>query len=256
MSVRDFHGDSADTKWAGPATNHNEFQWTHDDLEVLRLCVEEVATAENEPNVSIAEATFEASSVPTLSNTCPSTQANDQEISVIQSGGEDILAGWSNYTSPTHLEEIGQSSGFSFNSRQHSNMPLYFGNPTMQQVDIGRQQPQTCNSNSQPFAVSTTEAASIRMDSHRPDQICGSIGNAQNTNSHTYAPGALIPCKYCGNMFLERDLERHLETHLPKELRNPFYCFKCGDKSFARLDTLQKHQTRFHGRLPKSRERR
>jgi len=57
-------------------------------------------------------------------------------------------------------------------------------------------------------------------------------------------------------MFLERDLERHLETHLPKELRKPFYCFECGDKSFARLDILQKHQTRFHGRLPKSRERR
>lgn len=93
MSVRDFRGDSADTKWAGSATDDNEYQWTHDDLEVLRACVEEVATAENESNVSIVEATFEASSVPTLSNTSPSTQANDREISVIQSGGEDIMAG-------------------------------------------------------------------------------------------------------------------------------------------------------------------
>ena len=93
MSMRDFHGDSADTKWAGFATDHNEDQWTHDDLEMLRLCVEEVATEENEPNVSIVEATFEAWSVPTLSNTCPSTQANDRENSVIRSGGEDILAG-------------------------------------------------------------------------------------------------------------------------------------------------------------------
>jgi len=93
MSVRDSHGDSADTRWAGPATNHNEFQWTHDDLEMLRLCVEEVATAESGPNVSISEATFEDSPVSTLSNTGPSTQANDREISAIQSGGEDILAG-------------------------------------------------------------------------------------------------------------------------------------------------------------------
>ena len=93
MSVRDFHGDSADTKWAGFATDHNEDQWTHDDLEMLRLCVEEVATEENGPNVSIVEATFEAWSVPTLSNTCPSTQANGRENSVIRSGGEDILAG-------------------------------------------------------------------------------------------------------------------------------------------------------------------
>ncbi|KAI1070932.1 hypothetical protein LB507_010962 [Fusarium sp. FIESC RH6] len=66
--------------------------WTHDDLEMLRLCVEEVATEENGPNVSIVEATFEAWSVPTLSNTCPSTQANGRENSVIRSGGEDILA--------------------------------------------------------------------------------------------------------------------------------------------------------------------
>ena len=94
MSVRDFHGDSADTKWAGFATDHNEDQWTHDDLEMLRLCVEEVATEENGPNVSIIEATFEANSMPTLSHTSPSSQANDrEEISVIQSGGEDILAG-------------------------------------------------------------------------------------------------------------------------------------------------------------------
>jgi len=56
----------------------------------------------------------------------------------------------------------------------------------MQQVDIGCQQPQTCNSNSQPFAVSTTEAASIWMDFHRPDQICDSIGNAQNSKYVIY----------------------------------------------------------------------
>lgn len=56
----------------------------------------------------------------------------------------------------------------------------------MQQVDIGRGQPQTCNSNSQPFAVPTTEAESIWMDFYRPDQICGSIGNAQNTKYVIY----------------------------------------------------------------------
>lgn len=144
---------------------------------------------------------------------------------------------------------------FSLNSRQNSNMTLYLGNATMQDINIGRQQPQICNSNSKPFAVPTTDAASTWMDFYRPDQIRGSITDVQDSNSHTYTPGALNPCQYCGNMFLERDLGRHLETHLPKELRKRFYCSECGDKSFARLDILQKHQTSFHGRPPKSGKR-
>ena len=69
---------------------------------------------------------------------------------------------------------------FSLSSRQNSNMPLYFGNATMQHIDIGHQQPQICNSNSQPFAVPTTDAASTWIDYHRPDHICGSMTDVQN----------------------------------------------------------------------------
>ena len=65
-------------------------------------------------------------------------------------------------------------------------MPLYFGNAAMQHIDIGRQQPQICNSNSQPFAVPTTDAASTWMDFYRPDQICGSITDVQNSKYVIY----------------------------------------------------------------------
>jgi hypothetical protein len=70
---------------------------------------------------------------------------------------------------------------FSFDPGQYCDMPPYLGNPTIQHVDAGSQQPWTSYYSSEPFAVTTTESESTWMGFHPPDQIYSSIGDVQNT---------------------------------------------------------------------------
>lgn len=93
MPVRGVHGDSADTNCASFAADYNDFKLTHDELEMVRLCAEAATTTGSIANESILQATFDASTMPTLSRTSFSTEAHSQEDSVVSSGGEDILAG-------------------------------------------------------------------------------------------------------------------------------------------------------------------
>jgi hypothetical protein len=93
MPVSGFHGDPADTNWAGSAADYNDFQLTLCELEAFRLCVQAAANTGNIPDGSSLEVTFDPSSVPPLSTTSSSTEAHTRETSAVPSEGEDILAG-------------------------------------------------------------------------------------------------------------------------------------------------------------------
>jgi hypothetical protein len=60
-------------------------------------------------------------------------------------------------------------------------MPSYSGNPTIQQVDTHSQPPLTYQPTSQPFTVTTTEAANTWMGFQSSDQFYNSTGDGLNT---------------------------------------------------------------------------
>ncbi|KAF5675522.1 hypothetical protein FHETE_2519 [Fusarium heterosporum] len=93
MAAREFYSDSTDTDWTGSAAGYDDFQLTHHELEVLRLCAEAAASTGNMPNGSILEYTLDASPVSNLSSTSSSTETDTRENSVVPSDGEGLLAG-------------------------------------------------------------------------------------------------------------------------------------------------------------------
>ena len=91
--MRGTHDDSAHNNFTSFAADNNNFEWTHEELEGLRLYVEAATASEDMTNDGLFSANFDPNFMAAPSMGGYGTNAHGQGNLVVSSDGDGNLAG-------------------------------------------------------------------------------------------------------------------------------------------------------------------